>query len=637
MCSSAERVLNECQKHLDFEIDPWRKPGFCELNCGENFEDRPCGPRGKPDKERQTTCINEIQGTHPGSESYCSEACYCAPGFVLEGRRCIPPSSCGCILEGVYIAVGDTFMNFNCTSLLKCISTGTTEQEQVTCDPNAGCFLKEDTGVFGCHCKDGYIGDGITCGNDICFNKTCPENMECNRDNNAECQCKKGYIGDCTKCEDIDECQTRTDDCIHIGQNCTNTIGSYRCHCIPGFVPYGNYCVDVDECEAGFDNCDANAECINTHGSFICECCEGYDMGAGGTCIANAAEKVTAVGGKKCCSCRGDGCFRAGQVCGSDGITYTTERKLIVEACRTAKFIEVNYRGACKVTCTGVVCDKPYEECAVDPILNLAQCICPKCGSENSPVCSTRLLLFQNDCEFRRISCEVNDDNSTIHTDVRLCDKASGSPFSAWTEWSTCSVDCGPGEMVRSRTEIRTQTAYELTLYALDETAICYGNCSDAPCFNYTCPGYGQICIPSPLMPSVPECICPNCTFREDAPICGLLGYRQVTFKNRCELQKKACEVNRRYHVLSNSPCGTLPLNCSLYTQYQDLSDGTCVGEPVPVGICEGGCGVMPDKCCEADETEMASYNLMCANGTTLVRQISSVLSCKCNDLAHTT
>lgn len=37
---------------------------------------------------------------------YCVEGCQCDAGYVLDGRSCIPPHSCGCYADGKYYEVG---------------------------------------------------------------------------------------------------------------------------------------------------------------------------------------------------------------------------------------------------------------------------------------------------------------------------------------------------------------------------------------------------------------------------------------------------------------------------------------------------------------------------------------------------
>lgn len=46
---------------------------------------------------------------------YCVEGCQCDTGYVLNGKSCILPHSCGCYSDGKYYEVGD--LNSACFSL----------------------------------------------------------------------------------------------------------------------------------------------------------------------------------------------------------------------------------------------------------------------------------------------------------------------------------------------------------------------------------------------------------------------------------------------------------------------------------------------------------------------------------------
>ena len=41
---------------------------------------------------------------------------------------------------------------------------------------------------------------------------------------------------------DIDECEIGDNECVHIGQHCVNTEGSYYCTCVEGFEERDGYC-----------------------------------------------------------------------------------------------------------------------------------------------------------------------------------------------------------------------------------------------------------------------------------------------------------------------------------------------------------------------------------------------------------
>ena len=51
----------------------------------------------------------------------------------------------------------------------------------------------------------------------------------------------------------------------------------------------------------------------------------------------------------KCCHCTGHQCDREGQICGSDGTTYSSYRALVITACRTSNDdLIMSYPGPCQ-------------------------------------------------------------------------------------------------------------------------------------------------------------------------------------------------------------------------------------------------------------------------------------------------
>ena len=75
---------------------------------------------------------------------------------------------------------------------------------------------------------------------------------------------------------DINECFDNNLNNCTILSNCINEIGSYTCECMTGYAgdPLVK-CDDIDECHERTDECDENAYCINTIGTYECDCYEG--------------------------------------------------------------------------------------------------------------------------------------------------------------------------------------------------------------------------------------------------------------------------------------------------------------------------------------------------------------------------
>ncbi|MBN3312119.1 HMCN1 protein, partial [Atractosteus spatula] len=94
------------------------------------------------------------------------------------------------------------------------------------------------------------------------------------------CSCPRGLTisADGRTCQDIDECALGAHSC-HVGQDCENTIGSYRCvvRCGHGFrrTADGLSCQDINECQ---ESNPCNQHCLNTIGSFRCTCEPGYQL-----------------------------------------------------------------------------------------------------------------------------------------------------------------------------------------------------------------------------------------------------------------------------------------------------------------------------------------------------------------------
>ncbi|KAM7388095.1 hypothetical protein PAMP_024296 [Pampus punctatissimus] len=104
------------------------------------------------------------------------------------------------------------------------------------------------------------------------------------------CSCPRGLTisADGRTCQDIDECSFGGNVC-HDGQDCENTIGSYRCvmRCGRGFrrTADGLSCTDINECRQRV--CRSDQQCKNTRGGYTCIdlCPNGMTKGANGTCV----------------------------------------------------------------------------------------------------------------------------------------------------------------------------------------------------------------------------------------------------------------------------------------------------------------------------------------------------------------
>ncbi|KAJ8034067.1 Ryncolin-4 [Holothuria leucospilota] len=95
-----------------------------------------------------------------GCYNDCGETgtCVCPDGFLMKGNDCIPRTECGCFLSDADLVLsnGDKYVTTDCTSICYC-SNDTLTCTHYECSQNEIC--REENGVRGCHCYEGYDGD----------------------------------------------------------------------------------------------------------------------------------------------------------------------------------------------------------------------------------------------------------------------------------------------------------------------------------------------------------------------------------------------------------------------------------------------------------------------------------------------
>ncbi|XP_041432755.1 fibrillin-1 isoform X2 [Xenopus laevis] len=153
----------------------------------------------------------------------------------------------------------------------------------------------------------------------------------------VQCTCKDGFIGDGVSCSDIDECANSwLNNCTY--GNCVNTIGSYDCVCPTGYTKgAGNTCVDIDECSnPDLNTCHPIATCINKDGTYTCQCPPGA-FSNGFNCEFGP--------------CTGDVCG-VGQDCLTDGRSYSC-----ADPCVSHTVLNEPWRSAANAEFVDIKCD----------------------------------------------------------------------------------------------------------------------------------------------------------------------------------------------------------------------------------------------------------------------------------------
>ncbi|XP_061594740.1 hemicentin-1 [Cololabis saira] len=173
------------------------------------------------------------------------------------------------------------------------VSAGPYCEDENECEAGNPCShaCHNGMGSYYCSCPRGLAisADGRTCQDiDECSQggNTCHGGQDCeNTVGSYRCvmRCGRGFrrMADGFSCTDVNECQESN----LCNQICLNTIGSYRCACEPGFQLRNRRCVDINECRQRV--CRSDQQCKNTRGGYTCVdlCPSGMTKGGNGTCV----------------------------------------------------------------------------------------------------------------------------------------------------------------------------------------------------------------------------------------------------------------------------------------------------------------------------------------------------------------
>lgn len=150
------------------------------------------------------------------------------------------------------------------------------------CSPNAVCEKTAD-GTASCVCKDGFAGDGKTCGGvGGCGNCADEATCELGAGGHAYCKCPDGYEGNGRVCEKelaASECGT-----CRANSTCVQSATGNRCRCNPGYYLDNDVCKKPSTCAEGNGGCHLWAACTMSGGQPTCACANGT-IGDGYSCV----------------------------------------------------------------------------------------------------------------------------------------------------------------------------------------------------------------------------------------------------------------------------------------------------------------------------------------------------------------
>ncbi|XP_044291081.1 IgGFc-binding protein-like [Varanus komodoensis] len=139
LCRSLQAYVAACQA-AGGAVGAWRTSSFCPLACPANSHYETCT------KSCDTSCA--ALNAPVQCMKNCFEGCHCNDGYMFDGDTCVPVNKCGCVLDGLYLKVGESIFPSNCTEKCTCGPSNQITCERTSCQSSKTCTLKD--GVRAC-------------------------------------------------------------------------------------------------------------------------------------------------------------------------------------------------------------------------------------------------------------------------------------------------------------------------------------------------------------------------------------------------------------------------------------------------------------------------------------------------------
>ncbi|KAM3842689.1 LOW QUALITY PROTEIN: zonadhesin, like [Diretmus argenteus] len=135
-------VASDCPPQHECKLQGGELGCYPTITCPPGADYIECGP----------ACIPTCMDPSTNCTGSCISGCFCKPGFVFKGRRCVPLEKCGCLDEhNNYYEPGEIVVGDGCSKLCRCAGNYTLECVDNSCDPSEEC--REVNGVAGCYPK----------------------------------------------------------------------------------------------------------------------------------------------------------------------------------------------------------------------------------------------------------------------------------------------------------------------------------------------------------------------------------------------------------------------------------------------------------------------------------------------------
>ncbi|XP_023932250.1 agrin-like isoform X3 [Lingula anatina] len=343
------------------------------------------------------------------------------------------------------------------------------------------------------------------------------------------------------------------------------------------------------------------------------EPCEKLYCAFGAQCLVNATTN------EPYCKCIEHCSSVHAPVCGSDGVTYSSECQMRRLSCVTQRRIVQKLRGACvngiEDPCKNVTC--PFKGVCVPAEGGMEyQCQCPSvCYSygdslQDREVCGSDGRDYKNECEMNAKACRNQSDLRVLY--YGKCNPCKDHKCNA-TEMcqldsnrkpvckcgGLCSSDFAPvcgtdGKTYSNECFLKLEACKQKK----EIHVFFQGKCDDSPqphpCRNINC-GPLKVCYIDRLQ--IARCTCGHCE-PVGSPVCGTDG---KTYSNWCELNRTACETNSGVTLKHERACGTGPMVTNPCESVTCKHGGVCTVQQ--------GRGVCTCKTCPDDDKPVCGSN----------------------------